>query len=138
MKKLTMLLLTGVILLSGCVKDEGEKVETKDHYSMMYSNIVYGEEIHMWSTNTNSKTLGDEINRTNNDEKFIELEETPDGRVIHSFKGNENNENNRWVILSESCGESGQCVDDVDSIELEDKAEFVILYADMKDLTEVE
>lgn len=156
MKRLLFLTIISLIALVGCsdksddpkVNDGDRKlpVNTKEEYGKMTVNMVIDEKGFFWISNTNSVTLGDEINLRNNNEDgdFMILEEGPNGRTIYSFDGHENNENNRWIILSPSCGEyseeegMGQCDDNVDSIILEDGIEIVLLYADMKELTYVE
>jgi len=81
-----------------------------------------------FGANTDSKTLGEEIDKFNkfHDPKII-LKQTKDGRVIHSFDGMENNDKYEWEITSEDC-KGGICSKDVDSIKLDKDMEFVIMY----------
>lgn len=127
MRKLILILLLATLALSAC-SSEPEIESTKDYYEMVSANIIYGEETLLWASNTNSRTLGDEIDRENEYEEFLELKKTDEGRIIHSFKGHENNEDKRWMIFSESCGEDQRCTDNVDEIILDEEREFIIIY----------
>lgn len=155
MKKILLFIILGILIVSGCASTDDEPIDDdtgedipvedlKDYYEMVNVNISYGDETYFWASNTNSRTLGAAIATESYHNDFFELEDTADGRVIHSYEGFENNEDNRWIILSESCGEeleeevSQQCDDDVDSIILDEEKSFMILYADMDDLDLVE
>lgn len=152
MKRLTLVMIVAFFVITGCSSDnEKEEVteddiadteetaeDIKDYYEMVSINITYGDVSEFWASNSNARTLGSAIDEDNRHVDFFELKETDKGRIINSLEGYENDEDNRWIILSESCGENQQCDDDVDSILLDEEKEFMIIYADMEDLDFVE
>ena len=102
----------------------------QDVYRMMELNIFSGDTVEYYAANTNSKTLGEEIDAYNkyNEPKFI-LKKTNGGRIIHSFNNEENNDKYEWIITSEDC-KGGVCPKNIDSIKLDKPKSFVIMYVE--------
>lgn len=100
----------------------------QDIYRMMEINIIYNDEVYYHAANTNSKTLGEELDWKNKyeDVKFT-FKKANGGRVIHSFAGVENNDKYEWIITSDSC-KGGVCSTNIDSIKLDKEKEFMIIY----------
>lgn len=102
----------------------------QDKYNMMEWNAFDDDAVHYYAANTNSKTLGEEIDTYNkyNEPKF-KLKRTDGGRVIHSFNNVENNDKYEWIITSEDC-KGGVCSKNVDSIKLDRWKRFEIMYVE--------
>lgn len=97
-------------------------------YHKIRVNIDMDNGSQYWGDTTNSKTLGEEIDKHNKlDNQKIILKETKDGRVIHSFDGMESNDKYEWNITSKGCN-GGKCSKDINSIKLDEDMDFVIKY----------
>lgn len=95
---------------------------------MIGVNIGWYGSTWMWEAYTDSKTLGEEIDKHNkNTSQKIILKKTKDGRVIDSYEGKKNNDKYEWKITSKDC-KGGKCSKDVDAIKLDKDMEFVIKY----------
>lgn len=106
----------------------------RDEYNQVSVSILSEEGSYFWASNTNATTLGEAIDRENEYKDFILLEDTPDGRVIKSIEGIENEGDFEWTLLSKDCGENDRCEKNVDSIDLDKELEFVIVYTDDESL----
>lgn len=114
--------------------EEAVSENIRDEYNQVSVSILSEEESHFWASNTNAKTLGEAIDRENEFGDFLLLEDTPDGRIIKSFNGIENEGDFEWTLLSKDCGEDDKCQKDVDSIDLDKELEFIIVYTDDEEI----
>lgn len=123
------------------IEESGDYIEETDelegNYKNIQVNIVKEDNSDFFASNTDSETLGDELERMMDNGDPYELKETNEGRILHAYEDVENAGEGKWKIFSDSCGEDQECPDDLDEIVLEDEAEFIIIYLNESDEIEI-
>lgn len=100
----------------------------QDIYKMVQINILYGDTIQFYASNTNSKTLGEELDALNNiNESKFKFKYINGERILYSFDSFEANDKFEWIIISDSC-ENRVCTNNIDRIKLDKEKDFTIIY----------
>lgn len=102
----------------------------QDIYNMIEVNVNYKGKSYYFASNTNAKTLGEELDRHNkyDDKKYV-FKEVNGERFIHAFDDAENNDKYKWIITSGN-GHDELPTQNIDAIKIGEERYLWFLYVE--------